>query len=175
MTIFNLFHEHLKVIGMYIDLWCSGNSELLGFWTWSIVRCSRNYKMQCFRKWICFRPQVRGKTPTLLVRLERANLNQISETLCILFLEYRTMDEVQKTSNSDCYTPSSGHFRIYLFWILFKTAFEVSWKSAELWRNLPLVSVISTLECLLLLQSMTAKSWTAVIQFLIVSKMNKRL
>jgi hypothetical protein len=28
-------------------------------------------------------------------------------------LEYRTMDEVQKSSDFECYTPSSEHFRIY--------------------------------------------------------------
>jgi hypothetical protein len=30
------------------------------------------------------------------------------------FLEYWTMDKVQKLSNSECYTPSSGPTRIYL-------------------------------------------------------------
>jgi hypothetical protein len=32
-------------------------------------------RKQPFRNWICFCPQVRGKTPTLLGPLERANLN----------------------------------------------------------------------------------------------------
>jgi hypothetical protein len=45
------------------------------FWTWSIVRYSRNQKAQRFGNWICFRPQERGKTRTLLSPLERANLN----------------------------------------------------------------------------------------------------
>jgi hypothetical protein len=39
--------------------------------------------------WICFRPQVRGETPTLLGPLERANLNQ----LC--FLVSRIPDDGQ--------------------------------------------------------------------------------
>jgi hypothetical protein len=51
------------------------NTELLGFWTFSIVRYSRDNKTRCFGNWICFRPQVRGKTPTQLGPLERANLN----------------------------------------------------------------------------------------------------
>jgi hypothetical protein len=35
---------------------------------------------------------------------------------CVLlwFLEYRTMDKVQKPSNPECYTPSSEPFRIYV-------------------------------------------------------------
>jgi hypothetical protein len=41
----------------------------------SIVRYSKNYKIQRFGNWICFRPQVRGETPIVLGPLERANLN----------------------------------------------------------------------------------------------------
>jgi hypothetical protein len=36
-------------------------SELLGFWTFSIVRYSRNWKTVHFRNWICFCPQVWGE------------------------------------------------------------------------------------------------------------------
>jgi hypothetical protein len=36
------------------------HSELLGFWTLSIVQYSRNYKTERFRNWICFHPQVKG-------------------------------------------------------------------------------------------------------------------
>jgi hypothetical protein len=39
----------------------SGYSELLGFWTFSIVWYSRDYKTQCFGNWICFRHLVRGE------------------------------------------------------------------------------------------------------------------
>jgi hypothetical protein len=35
-------------------------SELLGFWTSSIIQYSKNYRIQCFGNWICFRPQVTG-------------------------------------------------------------------------------------------------------------------
>jgi hypothetical protein len=48
-------------------------SELLGFWTLSIVRYSRSYEMQDFGNWITFRPWG-GETPTLLGSLERPNL-----------------------------------------------------------------------------------------------------
>jgi hypothetical protein len=38
----------------------------------------------------------------------------VSITLCsLVFLEYRRMDKVQKSSNSECYTPSLELFRIY--------------------------------------------------------------
>jgi hypothetical protein len=50
-------------------------SELLSFWTLSIVRYSKNQRMQRFENWICFRPQMRGETPTLFGPLERVNLN----------------------------------------------------------------------------------------------------
>jgi hypothetical protein len=35
----------------------------------------------------------------------------VSETLCFLFVEIRTMDKVQKLSSNECYTPSSEPFR----------------------------------------------------------------
>jgi hypothetical protein len=85
-------------------------------------------KTQRFGNWICFRPHMKvgEKTPTQLGPLERANLNQcvlphlrlrtetdpVSETLC--FLEYRTMEKVQKISvNSVQHTPSSESFQVY--------------------------------------------------------------
>jgi hypothetical protein len=45
---------------------CVMYSELLYFWTLSTQRTGN---------WICFRPQMRGETPTLLGPLERANRN----------------------------------------------------------------------------------------------------
>jgi hypothetical protein len=48
------------------SFYCGLRSELLGFWTLPIVRYSRNLKTQYLGSWICFRPQVRGETPTLL-------------------------------------------------------------------------------------------------------------
>jgi AraC-like DNA-binding protein len=43
----------------------------------------------------------------------RTEINPVSETLCCLvFLEYRTLDKVQKLINSECYTESLEHFRI---------------------------------------------------------------
>jgi hypothetical protein len=42
------------------------HSELLGFWTLSIAWYSK--------KWICFHPQVRGETPTLLGPLELVSI-----------------------------------------------------------------------------------------------------
>jgi hypothetical protein len=43
----------------------------------------------------------------------RTERDPVSEMLCSL--EYRAMDEVQKPSNPECYTPSSEPFRIYFF------------------------------------------------------------
>jgi hypothetical protein len=43
---------------------------------------------------MCFHPQVRGETPTLLGPLERANLNHWTRVL-YFFLEYRMMDKAQ--------------------------------------------------------------------------------
>jgi hypothetical protein len=62
------------------------------------------------------------ETPTLFGPLERANLNHLTRSqkqMCFqnivffLVLEYWTMDNVQKLSNPECYTPSSEPFRIY--------------------------------------------------------------
>jgi hypothetical protein len=64
------------------------NRELLGFWTFSIVRYSIEQNTRRFGNSICFRPQMNEeKTPTRLGPLEKAT-------------EYRTMEKVQKTSNS---------------------------------------------------------------------------
>jgi hypothetical protein len=60
------------------------NSELLSFWTFSIVLYSRNEKTRRFGNWICFRPQI-----------------QFPKRRVFLFLEYRTMEKAQKPSNSD--------------------------------------------------------------------------
>jgi hypothetical protein len=53
----------------------SVSSDLLGFWTVCIVRYSRNLRTQRFGNWICFRPQVKMKTPTPLCPVERVNLH----------------------------------------------------------------------------------------------------
>jgi hypothetical protein len=37
----------------------------------------------------------------------------VSETLCFMFVEIRTMDKVQKLNSNECYTPSSEPFRMY--------------------------------------------------------------
>jgi hypothetical protein len=42
----------------------------------------------------------------------RIETDPVSETSCFYFVEHRTMEKVQKPSNSVCYTPSSEPFRI---------------------------------------------------------------
>jgi hypothetical protein len=84
-------------------------SELLGFRTFSIVHYSKKYKTRRFGKWICFRPQVWGETPTTqLGPLDRASLNhwtwgrkqiQFPKRRVFYFLKYWTMEKVQKPSN----------------------------------------------------------------------------
>jgi hypothetical protein len=44
----------------YLILYARTHSELLCFWTLSIVRNFKYYKTQRFGSWICFRPKVRG-------------------------------------------------------------------------------------------------------------------
>jgi hypothetical protein len=48
----------------------------------------------------------------LLARL-KTETDPVSETLCFLFVEIRTMDKVHKLSSNECYTPSSEPFRMY--------------------------------------------------------------
>jgi hypothetical protein len=118
---------------------------------WDLVSFHRLvfYRTRRFGNGICFRPQVKvgQKTPTQLGPLERANLNHwwlraqmsrcllphlhlrtdtdpVSETSCSL--EYRTMEKVQKPSNSVRYTPSSEPFRIY--------ECLVAWLTLRPWR-----------------------------------------
>jgi hypothetical protein len=68
-----------------------------------------------FGNGICFRPEVKGgETPILLGPVERANPNHWEITILPNVLAYRTIDKVQKPSNSECYTPSSEPFIIYL-------------------------------------------------------------
>jgi hypothetical protein len=45
----------------------------------------------------------------VLLPLKRSNINKRD---VFLFVEYRTMDKVQKLNNSECYTPSSEPFRM---------------------------------------------------------------
>jgi hypothetical protein len=78
-------------------------------------------KTQRFGNWICFRPQVRRETPTLLWRVGTQHgrrpsphlsteTDPVSKTLFSSYLECWTMDKAQKPSNSECYTPSSESF-----------------------------------------------------------------
>jgi hypothetical protein len=46
------------------------------------------------------------------------------------FLKYRTMDRIQKTSNSECYTSSSGHFNISQRLPGSVTLYSLRWKGA---------------------------------------------
>jgi hypothetical protein len=50
-------------------------SELLGFRTLSISLYSKDWRLEHFGKWVCFRPQVSVEACTLLGPLQNANLN----------------------------------------------------------------------------------------------------
>jgi hypothetical protein len=63
---------------------------------------------------MCFRPQVRGETPTQLgplgvfpLRHLRTETDPVSETLCFLVSRIQEVGQSKKSSNSECYTPSS--------------------------------------------------------------------
>jgi hypothetical protein len=98
--------------------------------------------------WICFRPQVKGAEDACSVAPLRKSYSQsldrgpteyvsspplhlrtetdpVSKTSCSCSQERWTMEKVQKSSNSVCYTPSSDPFNIYNFNLVF-TGF---WKS----------------------------------------------
>jgi hypothetical protein len=60
-----------KLLHNYTALKPRKSSELLGFRNLSIVRHLKNRITQLFKNWICFRPQVRGETPTLWGSLVR--------------------------------------------------------------------------------------------------------
>jgi hypothetical protein len=47
------------------------------FGLFSIVRYSRDYRTRRLGNWICFHPRMKGKTPTQLGPLERANLGTL--------------------------------------------------------------------------------------------------
>jgi hypothetical protein len=82
-------------------------TELLGF---GLFSSSGILGIRRFGNWICFRLQVRKKD-TQLGPLKRANLNP--KRRVFYYLEFRTIEEVQKPSNSVCHPPSSEPFRIY--------------------------------------------------------------
>jgi hypothetical protein len=53
------------------------HSELLGFWTLTIVQNSKYYQKQCFGDWMFPSSGEAGETPIQLGPLERANLNHL--------------------------------------------------------------------------------------------------
>jgi hypothetical protein len=61
---------------------------LLGLWIWAIVRYSAEHDV-----------------------LETGSVSSVRK---VVFSEYQTMNEVQKATNPECYTPSLELFRIYL-------------------------------------------------------------
>jgi hypothetical protein len=97
------------------------------FWTFSVIRYSREYKTRRFGNWICLRPQVKGGEDTYSVGLLRKSWVcvfspftwgwkqfQLPKRRVFYSLEYRTMGKVQKPSNPLCYTPSSEPFTVYM-------------------------------------------------------------
>jgi hypothetical protein len=47
--------------------------------------------------------------------LLKTETDPVSETLCFLFVEIRTMEKIQKLNSNECYIPSSEPFRMYLY------------------------------------------------------------
>jgi hypothetical protein len=87
--------------------------DIPDYWVFELCPLSgilKNRTTQHFENCICFRPQVRGQeTPTQLGPLERASFNPIEDgnrfsfrnVALFSFLEYRTMDKVQKRSSPE--------------------------------------------------------------------------
>jgi hypothetical protein len=84
---------------------------LLGFWT---CPSSQYSKEQCFGNWICFCPQVRGETPTLLHPLERAKLNHWTLVYTIVRTLYRVY-QMEPTFNPFHATSQLDQL-LYLHW-----------------------------------------------------------
>jgi hypothetical protein len=101
-----LFGNRFCCVFHFLLVWQLTCSELLGFWTYSIVRYSRNYKIRRFGNWICFRPQVwgRGRDPT----------EWVSSRSCFLVPRIPDDRKIENPSNSECDTPSSEPFRTNL-------------------------------------------------------------
>jgi hypothetical protein len=96
------------------------HSELIGFWTLSIVQYSKNSKIREHNVWKTGSVSVlrSGGRGWFLVPYKEltSRLDPVFETFSLIleFLVYWTMDKVQKPINSECYTPSSEPIRIYL-------------------------------------------------------------
>jgi hypothetical protein len=54
-------------------------------------------RIQRFGNWSCFRPKLRGETPTLLGPVERVNLNHWSKTLRSLVFRIPEGGQISKT------------------------------------------------------------------------------
>jgi hypothetical protein len=118
-------------------------SESLGVWDLSIVRYSKQLTPPTFRELDMFPSSGEGrKTPTLLGPLERANLNRLygtQQSRCLppliwlrkqsqfrkiafySYWEYRTMDKVYESGDSECHTPSSEPFKIHRLLSAYRT------------------------------------------------------
>jgi hypothetical protein len=113
-------------------------SESLGVWDLIIARDSKQLVYTTFRKCICFRVQVRRRDTSLLGSLalvqwltlalfkrsnrfgvallspEDGNESTFQNVVFFSYLEFWTMDKVHKSSDSECYVPSSEPFIFYL-------------------------------------------------------------
>jgi hypothetical protein len=91
-------------------------TQLLGFWTWSIIQYSENQRTQHFGNWIYFHPQVSRERPTVLCPLERANPNhwtthvRVRVTVTLRLTVYRQSvhlgDKPLETHNQNFYFPT---------------------------------------------------------------------
>jgi hypothetical protein len=57
--------------------------------------------MQRFGNWICFRPQLKGETPTLFSPLYRAKFNHTIMLCSLVPFRIPTMDILQNPRNSE--------------------------------------------------------------------------
>jgi hypothetical protein len=81
----------------------------LTLWAWSQAKAKR-WLVQWLRLALSKGPNWLGVPPPRPVDGNRSSFRYV---VFSNFLEYWTMDKVQKRRNSECYTPSSELFRIY--------------------------------------------------------------
>jgi hypothetical protein len=85
-------------------------------------------KTQHFGNWTCLRPDVMGEMHLLcwapykdlisitgLSSPEDGNRSRFPNVVFTSYIEFRTIDRIQKTSNSECYSLSSEPFRVFLY------------------------------------------------------------
>jgi hypothetical protein len=107
-----------------IHCWCINWSYISGLLVFINLSIVRHSKVQSVSKpGSCSVISWGGGRPLLIYPLERSNLNHWKFCSLVLFT-MQDDGQVQKPSNSECYTPSSEPFIIYFFIYIFNYVFS---------------------------------------------------